>query len=242
MANENAVKVTSNNTVKSAAKSASAPASSSSDKALELYYRLVEFYEKNQQLVIGAGVVLVLAVGGFVFWNQQQATREAEASAMLRKAMTAYKDENFELAVNGDSTSAGLAKLVTQFSGTATGETAKLYLANIYFQKGSLDSALQLYSSISTSAPLVAAAATAGEAACYEQKKDFKKAASLYKSAAAKVGNDGYVSVYLNDAARAFELAGEKKEALELLERLKKEFSDTKEGRDAEKAIARLKS
>ena len=209
---------------------------------LELwYYQAVGFYEQHQNLVIGIGIAIVLLIGGLLFWSQRSAALEIEATEKLAQVMSRYKDGDWSAAMEDDSTHIGLQKLVQRYSGTASGELAKFYLACALYQRNALDSAITFYKSVSTKAPLLKAAAIAGEAACYEQKKQYKQAAELYHKAATTVQNRAFEAFYLSDAGRAYELAGEKKEALEIFEQIKKKFPLSLEGREADKAIARLK-
>lgn len=205
------------------------------------YYQLVAFYEKNSSLVIGVGVGLILLLVGLFFWNSRQAQTEAEATTKLAKIAQVYKDGNLEAAIFGDSTQMGLQKFVETYSGTASGEIAKFYLANALYQRNSIDSALALYKRISSNSPLLQSAALAGEAACYEQKQQYRDAGERYRKAAAAAKNQALEAFYLMDAGRAFELAGEKREALEIFERVRKQYPLTTHSREAEKAIARLK-
>lgn len=209
---------------------------------LELwYYQLVSFYERNQQLVIGVGVGVLLLIGGLLFWNQRTAALEMEAVEKLAQTMRAYKEGDWSAAIEGDSAHIGLKTLAQRYSGTPSGELAKFYLGNAFYQRGSIDSALALYKGVSTKSPLLKAAAMAGEAACYEQKQQYRQAGELYRNAANAAQNQALEAFYLSDAGRAFELAGEKKQALEVFEQVKKKFPLTLQGREAEKAIARLK-
>jgi tetratricopeptide (TPR) repeat protein len=73
------------------------------------------------------------------------------------------------------------------------------------------------------------------------KKKQYKQAAELYRKAATTAQNQALEAFYLSDAGRAYELAGEKEEALEVFEQIKKKFPLSLEGREADKAIARLK-
>lgn len=207
----------------------------------EFYFRATEFFETNRNLIIGvlAGVV-VLAVG-FTFWNQSQAERNKEASVKIERIISNIDANRFDLAIAGDSLNMGLKQIVADYSGTEAGEKAKIYLANAYFQKGSVDTALKVYESVSGSAPLVRGIALAGEAACYEQKKEFRKAAQLFRKASETVGNNAIAPIYLDNAGRAFELAGEKNDALSAYEKLKKSFPQANVARNVDQIIARLK-
>jgi tetratricopeptide (TPR) repeat protein len=212
------------------------------DAALGFYYTALDFVEKNKAIVIGALVAIALGIGAYIFLNSQKQKKEKDAALMLSKIMPMFEAGDFTKAIDGDSLgNAGLKKIADEFSGTPSGEAAKLYLAGSYLRKNDNDNAVKAYESISSSAPAIQSAAYSGAAVCYDNKKEFAKAASLYKKAASEVGNETLVPIYLENAARSAELAGDKKEALSLFERLKKDYAQSPAGRDADKAIARLK-
>jgi predicted negative regulator of RcsB-dependent stress response len=212
-----------------------------SDFFTEFYFKATALFEANRNLFFGAlGGVAALALA-LTVWNQSQSERNKEASLKLERIISNIDANRFDLAIEGDSLNAGLKKIVADYSGTEMGEKAKIYLGNAHFQKGNVDEALKAYESVSASSNLVKGIAAAGEAACYEQKKDFKKAAQLFRKASETVGNAAIAAIYLENAGRAFELAGEKADALSVYEKLKKIFPQTSAARNADQLIARLK-
>lgn len=215
---------------------------SQSDAIDAFFFKATDLFDRNKSVVIGAGVAIVAVIAGVVFWTLHKQSKNTDATTELSKIQSVYDAGMFDKAIYGDSTVAGLLKISQEYKGTASGELATLYLANALFQKGSVDSALTAFESISPANGLVAGATLSGTAACYEEKKDFAKAANLYKDAADRVKNSTLVPMYLNSAARSFELAGQKDQALEVYEKLAKEFKQTTEGKDAEQAVVRLKS
>ncbi|MFN3562385.1 MAG: tetratricopeptide repeat protein [Chloroherpetonaceae bacterium] len=212
-----------------------------SDIFTELFFQVTDFFEKNRTAVLSALGATLLAIAGAFFWNQQQDAKNQEATGKLESIIKRYEAGNYSGAIEGDSTAMGLKEIAKVYSGTPSGEQAKLYLANAYFQLRNYDEAQKTFESISSASPLVKASALAGEAACYEQKKEYKKAAQLFRRAAEIVGNDAIVPIYLENAGRNFELAGEKSDALAVYEKLKKEYPQSAAARSAEQIIARLK-
>ncbi|NTW48525.1 MAG: tetratricopeptide repeat protein [Chlorobiales bacterium] len=213
-----------------------------SDALTTAFYKAVDIFERKKPLVIGIGAALIAVVAGVVLWTMQKQSKNDEATTMLSKIQPVYDAGQFDKAIYGDTLNAGLLKISQEYSGTTSGELATLYLATSLYQKGSLDSALTSFEEVSLESDLVAGAALSGLAACYEEKKDFSKAGKLYKDAADRVKNNTLTPIYLSSAARSFELAGQKDDAIEIYEKLKKEFKQSTEGKDAEQAIVRLKS
>jgi tetratricopeptide (TPR) repeat protein len=212
-----------------------------SDVFTELFFQATDFFEKNRTAVLGVLGAILLAIVGAFFWNREQAAKNQEATGKLEGIVKRYEAGNYSGAIEGDSTAMGLKEIVKNYSGTVSGEQAKLYLANAYFQLRNYEEAQKAFEGVSSSSPLVKGSALAGEAACYEQKKDYKKAAQLFRRAADAVRNDAITPIYLENAGRNFELAGEKSDAISIYEKLKKEYPQSVSARSAEQIIARLK-
>ncbi|MFQ3597066.1 MAG: tetratricopeptide repeat protein [Chloroherpetonaceae bacterium] len=213
-----------------------------SDVFTELFFQATDFFEKNRMAVLGALGAIVLAIAGAFFWNQVQTSKNQEATGKLEGIIKRYEAGNYSGAIEGDSTAMGLKEIAKAYSGTPSGEQAKLYLANAYFQLRNYDEAQKAFESISSASPLVKGSALAGEAACYEQKKEYKKAAQLFRRAADVVRNDAITPIYLENAGRNFEFAGEKSDALVVYEKLKKDYPQSTVARNADQIIARLKN
>ncbi|MGQ9806707.1 MAG: YfgM family protein [Chlorobiales bacterium] len=212
-----------------------------SDVFTELFFQATDFFEKNRTAVLGTLAAILLAIVGAFFWNREQASKNQEATAKLEGIIKRYEAGNYSGAIEGDSTAMGLKEIAKAYSSTASGKQARLYLANAYFQLRNYDEAQKTFESVSSSSPLVKGSALAGEAACYEQKKDYKKAAQLFRRAADAIQNDAITPIYLENAGRNFELAGEKSDALAVYEKLKKDYPQSTAARNAEQIIARLK-
>ncbi len=212
-----------------------------SDFFTELLFQATDFFEKNRTAVLSVLGAIVLAIAGAFFWNREQASKNQDATAKLEVVIKRYEASNYSGAIEGDSTTIGLKEIAKTYSGTPSGEQAKLYLANAYFQLRNYDEAQKAFESVSSSSPLVKGSALAGEAACYEQKKEYKKAAQLFRRAADAIRNDAIAPIYLDNAGRNFELAGEKGDALAIYEKLKKDYPQAAATRNAEQIIARLK-
>ncbi len=212
-----------------------------SDFFTEFFFQATDFFEKNRTAVLSVLGAILLAIVGAFFWNREQASKNQEATSKLEVVIKRYEAGNYSGAIEGDSTTTGLKDIAKTYSGTPSGEQAKLYLANAYFQLRNYDEAQRAFESISSSAPLVKGSALAGEAACYEQKKEYKKAAQLFRRASEIVRNDAIAAIYLENAGRNFEFAGEKSDALSIYEKLKKDYPQAAATRNVEPIIARLK-
>ena len=155
------------------------------DKLVTFYYKtrdLLEEFQKN--IFIGIGIAA--AIGLLVyFFIQHKKTNNEKASIELTRVMNVYDSGNYTESIEGIPSSKilGLKKIVELYSGSENGETARIYLANAYYFIGKFDDAMKSYEDYSGSNDLFKATAYAGQAGCYEAKKDYESAAKYYLKA-----------------------------------------------------------
>ncbi len=212
-----------------------------SDFLTEIFFQVTVFLGRHRTAALLALGAILIATISAVVWHQVQVAKNQEATSKLEIIIKWYEAGNYSGAIEGDSTTMGLKEIATVYSNTPSGEQAKLYLANAYFQLRNYDEAEQVFESISSSAPLVKGSAWAGRAACYEQKKEYKKAAQMFRRASEIIRHDAIAPIYLESAGRNFELAGEKRDALAVYEKLKKDYPQSAAARHVEAMMARLK-
>ena len=93
------------------------------------------FFLKYQKQILGAVAALVVIVAGCILYHTYVAVPAAQkASTSLAKGQEYFANEQFDQALNGDSTGfAGFAKLAGELSGDA-GNLANLYAGLCYAQ------------------------------------------------------------------------------------------------------------
>jgi TolA-binding protein len=134
----------------------------------------------------------------------------------------------------------GFKSIVDEFGGTEQGELAKIYLANSYYSLGKYDDALEAFSDYSGESKIHQATAYAGMAACYEMSSDFGKAADYYKKAANFYILKSQSSEFLLNAGINYIKDGQKDNAKEVLEMIKKEFKTSNAAREVEKYLSQI--
>ena len=84
------------------------------------------FILKNKKTIVGAIVALVVVIAGiFAYNNLYKAPREKKAYAALFKGEQYFENDQFDLAINGDSIGfSGLLKVADEFSGTKAANLA----------------------------------------------------------------------------------------------------------------------
>ncbi len=215
---------------------------SSDDDILTRIDELLMYAQQHKNLLIGVGAVIVIFAAGIFFYNNQKEAHNKKAAEAVAKILPAFRASDYNTAIYGDSLNMGLLNITESYSGTDFSDIANLYLGRAYYEKGVYDSALIGFEAVSSDAGLATGIALAGAAACYENQKEFAKAASMFKKAAQHSDNSLLKPFYFQSAARNFEQTGDISEAISIHAILLKEFSDSKPGQSAESEIARLKS
>ena len=198
------------------------------DKLVTSYYKIQNFFLENQaRILIGIGVVAVIAVAIFLYSNKR-ASNNLAAGNMLAKAMPLYDEANYKEAISGVPAAHidGLKKIVDEYGSTEQGETAKIYLANSYAMTNNNDAALEMYNDYSGSNSLFKGTALAGRAGILESKKEYEKAAGLFKDAANVSKSNPSNPEYLFKAGVAYLEAGNKEEAKNAFDAIKKDYKN----------------
>src|SRR5688572_11763545 len=169
----------------------------------------------TRHIAIAAVIVVAFGLGGWL-WRQSRVARERNASIDLLTAAQSLQTGNIALAQSD------LEKLVARYEGTNAAAQAAFELATIYYGQGQYDRGIALLEQLakSTNDGLVKAMAENGIGAGYEGAGKFADAAVHYQRAADLTRLPEERDVYLANAARAHQAAGNKSEAIALWRRL----------------------
>ncbi len=212
------------------------------DKLVSTFYEFQSFFEKNQQyLLIGVGAIALIVVA--ILWYTNKVEEDnLLAAGDLAKVISLYEQGQYQKAIEGEPGTQlnGLKSIVDNYGSTDQGEIAKIYLANSYYASGDYENALKYYSDYSGDSKLYQATAYAGEAACYEEMGDYKKAAKNYKKAADTYKIDSQTAEYLLNAGINYMKSGNTDEAKKVFELVKKDYKITQASREVDKYLSQL--
>jgi tetratricopeptide (TPR) repeat protein len=212
------------------------------DALVTTYAEVTSFYEKNKRAIsIGITMLVVVVIAAVVYIKNRSENNE-KAMTQLGSVYQFFDNGQYQNAIDGvpERNIAGLRSIVENYGNSNAGDIAKFYLANAYYHVGNYDEALKFFEDCSPSDELLSVSRVSGIASCYEAKAMHREAAESFEKAATKSAKDVNVAENLNNAARNYAQAGDKEKALELYKRLKKNYSTTSFGREADRYIAEL--
>jgi TolA-binding protein len=199
------------------------------DKLVTTYYQAVSFYQKYQvKILIAVGAVALVVVAIILFSNKKTNDNKT-AAGLLTKVMPLYDASSFKEAIEGQKAQniTGLKDIVDKYGSTEQGETAKILLANSYMIMGNLESAYEMYNDYSGSNGLYKAAALAGKADYYETKKEYEKAADLFRDASKIEKTNPANAEFIFKAGIDYFKAGNKDDAKTMFTTIKKEYKNS---------------
>lgn len=207
------------------------------------YNRVEQFVESNKEKITYGLVAVIVVIGGIFSYNQfYLKPLEVEAAEQSWKAQQYFEQDSLDLALNGDGMYMGFEEIADEYSATKVGNLAQYYLGLIYLKKGQYEDAIDYLNNYSGSDVMVSAIALGAMGDAYMELDDPDAAMSHYLKAARKNSNEFTTPVYLMKAGKIAEALGDYDEAVKYYEEIKNDYSDTQEGREVEKYLARAKA
>jgi hypothetical protein len=203
--------------------------------------RAKDFWSRyNRPVLIVCAAIIVLGGGYLAYKYLIKAPKEKKGAEALFKAEEYYRMDSLKLALNGDGQYPGFEKVISQYGGTDAGNLAKFYAGACYLKTGDLNKAVKYLKDFDTDADQISARADKLLADAYADQGKNADALSYYKKAAHQFEADEQSSAeYLFMAAYfADRVMNDKKEAIELYKEVKKKYSQTQFGFEADKFLA----
>ena len=200
------------------------------DKLVTIYTKAQELFEEYSKYVLGAVAALVVIFVVVFMYNNSQKKAEIEASVKLAQATAAYERGDFQNATSL------LSNLIEENGNTRSGKLGRLYLANSLFQTQDYTGAEENYKKFTTSFKgdeHIVSAAAAGIAACFEERKEYEKAAKEYEKVVAKYSDSIFAPRYLLRAGRCYQLAEKPNLAKNTFTKLIDKYPDSQEKENA---------
>ncbi len=201
-----------------------------------------DFYEKNQSLILGGLLGLVLIIGGIYAYNNfYKKPRIKAAIGEMAQAERMFEKDSFALALtNPGGGSLGFEDIASTYSGTTTGNMANYYAGVCYLQLGQYDAALSYLNDYSPDGTVMPITYYGVLGDTYSEKGEMDKAISNYKKAIGQGTNEFLQAYYMKKLGLLYEHQGNAADALSTFENLRSKYPATPAGQDIDKYISRV--
>lgn len=210
------------------------------------------FFEKNKKAITYVGGALAAVIVLFSFYKfYYLPEQEKEAANEIFWAQLYFEADSFNLALKGNvtvmapegqKTMKGFETIADEYSMTKSGSLANYCAGICYLRTGKFEQAIEFLQKYDGDDNIVAPIAIGAIGDCNMELNRVDDAVKYYLKAADKSTNTFTTPVYLKKAGFAYELKGNYSEALNIYERIKKEYGKSNEGKEIEKDIAKVKA
>jgi tetratricopeptide (TPR) repeat protein len=208
---------------------------------IEQAYSKTEQYliDNKSSITIIFGAIVAIVLGYFAYTKWYMEPRETQAQEVIWVAQKHFEQDSLDLALNGPE---GFLTIIEDYSGTKAANLAHYYAGVIYFQKGEYENAIDFMSGFSGKDEMLSSLAYGVIGDAYAELGLIDDAIDYYEKAVKQNENNFTTPILLMKAALAHEKNGNYAKAAKHYEKIFKEYSNSQEGRNAEKYLARAKA
>lgn len=201
-----------------------------------------DFFERNQNTILGGLAVIVLLIGGiFAYNNFYKVPQNREAIAQMTEAQYQFERDSFSSAMtNPGGGYAGFLEIMDNYGSTNSGNVADLYAGVSYLNLGKYQAAIDYMNSFSADGNIAPIIKNGVMADAYSELGDYSNALTYYKKAANSGDIDVLNAYYMKKLGRLNEMQGNNDAALDAYKTIREKYSSTPDGRDIDKYIVKL--
>ncbi|MCH8546872.1 MAG: hypothetical protein LAT54_09065 [Cryomorphaceae bacterium] len=197
--------------------------------------------EKNKNYLVGFIAALILGVAGYLsFTKLYIAPREKEAQYELYLAQELFEDENFLQAIEGDGNALGFLAIAEEYRWTKAANLARYYTGVSYLNLADYKNTIKHLDKFSTKDDILGVIKYGAIADAFLELNQPKEALDYYSKASKQSSNALVTPIYLERAGHTAILLENHNKAKGFFERLKNDFPESNEARNAEKMVAKL--
>ena len=203
------------------------------------------FLDRNRNTILGVAFGLAAIAIGFVLYQTlYKAPRAATAAAELQFAQVQFERDSFQLALaNPGNNRLGFLDIIDEYGGTPSGNLANYYAAVSYLNLGEYAAALDYMGSFKPNGSVLGVTKYGVMGDAESELGNFNAALGYYEDAVdAAAENYSLGGYYQNKLALLYRHQGQNSEALAAFEKLKTDYGQSPEAREADKFIALLEA
>ncbi len=203
---------------------------------------LVDIFEEKKDVITYGLIGLFIVVGGYLLYRQMVQQPKAKAAIeQIAKAQFQFEQDSFALALtNPGDGFPGFLDIISDYSGTATGNLALYYAGISYLNLGQFDAAIDYLKDFSPCGDVTPSMRAGALGDAYSEKSDFAEALSYYNKAVRNTDNGLIAAYYLKKVGMLNEKQGNKDAAREAYQTIKDKYFNTPMAGDIEKYLIRV--
>ena len=202
-----------------------------------------KFARENQKSVTFIASAIVVMIIVYVLYQKLYlAPREVEASTQMRVAQDAWAKKDWDKAIKGDAGYPGFEKIISDYSNTKAANLANYYLGVAYLNKGEFRKSVDFLSDYRGDDSMLAAEALGSTGDAYVELQDYDNAASFFKKAIDKAGNEFLSPMYLKKLGLVYEAKKDYEAAAKTYKSIKEEYPLSAEAQSVDGYIARVEA
>lgn len=206
------------------------------DSAVRGSENFIERYQK--QLLIGIGIVVVVACGYLAFNHFYLGPKNEEAQVALFKGEQYFRTGQDSLAINGDGNGyVGFESIINEYGSTKAGNLAKLYAGISYANLGKYDQALNYLKDFSGNDKVLSQLANGSIGDCLDNTGKSEEAISYYIKAAKGVDNPSQSPILYKKAGLIYRNQGNYDKVIEVFSIIKNQYMNSPLAMEADKYI-----
>lgn len=199
-----------------------------------------QFIVDNQKVItIVVAVVVLIILGFFGYQRYIVQPKTKEAQNQMYAAQRFFENDSIQKALYGDGNSLGFLDIIDEYGSTKPGNLANYYAGICFLKKGDFQQAIDYLEDFNGESEMVGPMATGAIGDAYMELGEKEKAAAYYLEAANQDENDLTTPMFLYKAGETNELIGDYSKAIDIYNRIKKDFPKSNEARTIEKNISR---
>jgi tetratricopeptide (TPR) repeat protein len=200
-----------------------------------------QFLEENYKpILISLGIIVVIIGLGWL-GKLYLDKRNDEALSQMYMAEKYLEMDSLKLALNGDGNYLGFLDIVSDYKFTASGNLAKYYSGICYLHLGDFENAINYLQKYSKKDKVIGSLALGATGDAYIEQGNTEKGIKYYLEAADYADNLFNTPLFLMKAAEIYELGNRYQDALDLYEKIQKDYPESTEAASMDKYIARVK-